>query len=75
MFPPEEASLIAGLVAKDAPFYDANISQEAVKGLNTFSAANGSFTLQWGSRAIDAGLDIGLPYLGLGPDLGAFEMR
>jgi ABC-type nitrate/sulfonate/bicarbonate transport system substrate-binding protein len=41
LFPPEEASLIAGLVAKDAPFYDANISQDAVTGLNKFAQANG----------------------------------
>ena len=31
------------------------------------------FTLQLGSPAIDAGVDVGLPYLGSAPDLGAFE--
>jgi ABC-type nitrate/sulfonate/bicarbonate transport system substrate-binding protein len=41
LFPAEEAALIAGLIAKDAPFYDANISPVAVDGLNKFAAANG----------------------------------
>jgi NitT/TauT family transport system substrate-binding protein len=41
LFPAEEASLIGDLVARDAPFYDASISQEAVDGLNKFAAANG----------------------------------
>ena len=41
LFAPEAASLIAGLVARDAPFYDATISAEAVDGINTFAMANG----------------------------------
>jgi ABC-type nitrate/sulfonate/bicarbonate transport system substrate-binding protein len=41
LFPPEEARLIAGLIERDAPFYDAAISHEAVVGLNTFATANG----------------------------------
>lgn len=41
LFPPNEASLIAGLVKRDAPFYDANISPEAIDGLNKFAKANG----------------------------------
>jgi NitT/TauT family transport system substrate-binding protein len=41
LFPPEEASLIAGLIARDAPFYDANIPPEAVDGLNKFAKVNG----------------------------------
>lgn len=40
-FPPEEARLIAGLVERDAPFYDGHISHEAVEGLNKFAKANG----------------------------------
>ena len=44
LFRPEEASLIAGLIALDAPFYDASISAEAVGGLNTFAAASGLVT-------------------------------
>jgi NitT/TauT family transport system substrate-binding protein len=41
LFPAEEASLIGSLVARDAPFYNANISPEAVDGLNRFAGANG----------------------------------
>ena len=41
LFPPEEASLIGGLIARDAPFYEAKISPEAVDGLNKFAAGNG----------------------------------
>ena len=41
MFPPDEAPLIAGLIERDAPFYDANISQEAIDGLNKFGKATG----------------------------------
>ena len=41
LFPPEEVPLIAGLIGKDAPFYDANISPEAIDGLNGFAKAAG----------------------------------
>jgi NitT/TauT family transport system substrate-binding protein len=41
LFAPEAASLIAGLIARDAPFYDASISAEAVDGINKFALANG----------------------------------
>ncbi len=41
LFPAEEAGLIAGLIARDAPFYDAAISAQAVSGLNKFAKANG----------------------------------
>jgi NitT/TauT family transport system substrate-binding protein len=41
LFLPHEASLIASLIARDAPFYDANISLEAIDGLNKFAKANG----------------------------------
>ncbi len=41
LFAPEAASLIAGLIARDAPFYDATISAEAVDGINKFATANG----------------------------------
>jgi NitT/TauT family transport system substrate-binding protein len=40
LFPEEEASLISGLIARDAPFYDAAISQEAVDGLNGLAKFN-----------------------------------
>jgi len=41
LFPAEEASLIAELIARDAPFYDARIAPEAVDGLNRFAVASG----------------------------------
>jgi ABC-type nitrate/sulfonate/bicarbonate transport system substrate-binding protein len=41
VFPQEETELITGLVERDAPFYDADISQEAVAGLNRFCVARG----------------------------------
>ena len=41
LFPGEEAETIATLVGRDAPFYKATITPEAVEGLNTFALANG----------------------------------
>jgi NitT/TauT family transport system substrate-binding protein len=41
LFAPEAAALIAGLIARDAPFYNATISPEAVEGINKFAMANG----------------------------------
>jgi ABC-type nitrate/sulfonate/bicarbonate transport system substrate-binding protein len=41
LFAPEAASLIAPLIARDAAFYDAAISAEAVDGINKFAVANG----------------------------------
>jgi ABC-type nitrate/sulfonate/bicarbonate transport system substrate-binding protein len=41
LFPPEEASLISGLIARDAPFYDATVTPEAVDGLNKFAKSCG----------------------------------
>ena len=41
MFPRQEAEIIAELVERDAPFYDAEISLEAVDGLNKFCLASG----------------------------------
>jgi ABC-type nitrate/sulfonate/bicarbonate transport system substrate-binding protein len=40
LFPAEEASLIAGLIARDAPFYDAGIAPEAIDGLSKFAVAS-----------------------------------
>lgn len=40
LFASEAAALIAGLIARDAPFYDARISTEAVDGINKFAMAN-----------------------------------
>src|SRR5262249_26122754 len=41
LFPPEEAPLIGTLIERDAPFYDATISFEAIDGLNKFATAAG----------------------------------
>ena len=41
LFPGDEADMIPILVGRDAPFYDATITPEAVGGLNTFAMANG----------------------------------
>lgn len=41
LFPSEEAPLIAELIKRDAPFYDANVSPEAIDGLNGFAKAAG----------------------------------
>jgi ABC-type nitrate/sulfonate/bicarbonate transport system substrate-binding protein len=40
LFAAEAASLIAGLIARDAPFYDPAISPEAIDGINKFAMAN-----------------------------------
>ena len=41
LFAPEAAALIADLIARDAPFYDATIAPQAVDGINAFAMANG----------------------------------
>jgi ABC-type nitrate/sulfonate/bicarbonate transport system substrate-binding protein len=41
IFPEEQASLIADLVRRDAPFYDPVITERAVGGLNRFVRARG----------------------------------
>lgn len=37
IFPPFEASLIADIVRRDLPYYDASISEEFVRGMNSFA--------------------------------------
>jgi ABC-type nitrate/sulfonate/bicarbonate transport system substrate-binding protein len=37
LFPPAEAGLIAELIGRDAPFYDATISKAAVESMNRFA--------------------------------------
>jgi ABC-type nitrate/sulfonate/bicarbonate transport system substrate-binding protein len=37
VFPAAQAALIAGLVARDAPFYQADISERAISGMNRFA--------------------------------------
>jgi NitT/TauT family transport system substrate-binding protein len=44
MFPEEEAEIIADLVVRDAPFYQAKITREAINGLNKFCLASGLMT-------------------------------
>jgi len=41
LFPADEAELIAGLIERDAPFYDAEISHDAVDGLMSFAKRSG----------------------------------
>ncbi len=36
-FPPREAALIAGIVARDLPFYDAAISERSIAAINRFA--------------------------------------
>jgi NitT/TauT family transport system substrate-binding protein len=37
LFPPSEAELIAELIRRDVPFYDASIPREAVAGMGQFA--------------------------------------
>jgi ABC-type nitrate/sulfonate/bicarbonate transport system substrate-binding protein len=37
LFPPSEAALIAELIRRDLPYYDASISEEFVTGMNAFA--------------------------------------
>jgi ABC-type nitrate/sulfonate/bicarbonate transport system substrate-binding protein len=37
LFPPSEAELIAELIRRDLPYYDASISPEFVAGMNQFA--------------------------------------
>lgn len=41
LFPPAEAALIADVVKRDLPYYDARITEDAVAGLNRFAQAAG----------------------------------
>jgi NitT/TauT family transport system substrate-binding protein len=41
VFPPDEAPLIAELIRRDTPFYQAHITREAVEGLNKFATGIG----------------------------------
>jgi NitT/TauT family transport system substrate-binding protein len=44
LFPPSEAELIAELIRRDLPYYDASISQTFVAGMNQFSRDAGILT-------------------------------
>jgi hypothetical protein len=37
LFPPEEAELIAELIRRDLPYYDAAITPSFVEGMNAFA--------------------------------------
>jgi NitT/TauT family transport system substrate-binding protein len=37
LFPPAEAELIAELIRRDTPYYDASISRNFVSGMNAFA--------------------------------------
>jgi len=41
LFPPNEAALIADVVARDLPFYDPAISEMAIDGLGRFAQSAG----------------------------------
>jgi ABC-type nitrate/sulfonate/bicarbonate transport system substrate-binding protein len=41
VFPPEQAELIAELVSRDAPYYDAEIPPSAISGMNRFAREQG----------------------------------
>ncbi|WP_158807054.1 ABC transporter substrate-binding protein [Beijerinckia sp. L45] len=41
LFPGAQAELISSLIARDSPFYEATIGQDAIDGLNRFAMANG----------------------------------
>ena len=44
LFPPSEAELIAELIRRDLPYYDASISKTFVAGMNQFSRDVGILT-------------------------------
>jgi hypothetical protein len=44
LFPPSEAELIAELIRRDLPYYDASISKTFVAGMNQFSRDAGILT-------------------------------
>jgi len=41
LFPPEEAKLLAELIRRDLPYYDAGISEQFVAGMNNFARDSG----------------------------------
>jgi ABC-type nitrate/sulfonate/bicarbonate transport system substrate-binding protein len=41
VFPPEQAALIADLVRRDAPYYDAEIPASSIRGMNRFARERG----------------------------------
>jgi hypothetical protein len=41
LFPAEQATLIAALVRRDVPYYEAAIPEQAVRGMNRFARERG----------------------------------
>jgi ABC-type nitrate/sulfonate/bicarbonate transport system substrate-binding protein len=52
LFPPTEASLIAELIRRDLPFYDAQISRQAVESMNRFAQDIGLLSRPVGYRQV-----------------------
>jgi len=61
---------------QDVTLYDVggyNVYNDSYANPLFVNAAGGDFSLGSGSPAIDAGINVGLPYYGTAPDLGAIE--
>lgn len=56
LFPPTEAGLIAGLIRRDLPFYDANISEQTVASMNRFAQDIGLLSRPVAYREVVASL-------------------
>jgi ABC-type nitrate/sulfonate/bicarbonate transport system substrate-binding protein len=54
LFPPEQAALIAELIRRDLPSYDAGISQSFVAGMNAFARRAGILKGDPGYREVVA---------------------
>ena len=66
----------SGLAASSADFasLDTSLATRARSADGTLPATS-LFRLSTGSKLVDKGVNVGLPYLGAAPDLGAFELR
>jgi len=77
----QSSGIIGRIVDKNDNYYTlatwkTAISQEAHSiDSNPSFVSKTDFHLQTDSRAIDAGIDIGFPYNGPAPDIGAFEIQ
>jgi len=75
---PEEVVAGFNLVRQNADDYTNGISDSAggiTSDPDFVDAGAGDFNLQFGSPAIDAGLDLGYPFLYAAPDIGALEWQ
>ncbi|MFG6486552.1 right-handed parallel beta-helix repeat-containing protein [Roseateles sp. BYS78W] len=65
-----------GLTASSSEFASLDTSlATAARNADGTLPANALFRLSSGSKLVDKGVNVGLPYLGSAPDLGAFELR